>query len=57
MGANYEEFERTLIDDGIKAVKRCIHRHDMLSAVAILRLCKAVAGDKFEVTIEKGDRT
>ena len=42
-----------LIKRGIEAVKRCIERHDMETAFAILMLCKVIAGDEMEVTFTR----
>lgn len=46
--------EKKLIDAGIEAITSCVTKHhDMESATAIIKLCKAIAGDRFQVTIEK----
>ena len=44
--------ERELIDAGVDAIKRCTDNHDMASVLTICKLCKAIAGDRFDVTIE-----
>ncbi len=44
--------EKRLIDGGIEAVTSCVSKHhDMDSAVKILNLCKAIAGERFHVHI------
>lgn len=44
--------EKEVIIDGIDAIRRCVKNHDMESAVAIIKLCKAIAGDRFKVEVE-----
>lgn len=45
--------EKKLVNAGIKAAKKCAEEHhDVESMLAILRLCKAIAGDKFQVVVE-----
>lgn len=44
--------EKEVITDGIDAIIRCVKNHDMESAVAIIKLCKAIAGDRFKVELE-----
>lgn len=43
--------EKKLINRGVEAVKRCVKNHDIASAYAILKLCKAIAGDRFTVEL------
>ena len=47
------EFEKNLIKDAINQIKRCAENHDMDSVTMMLRLCKYIAGDDFEVKLEK----
>ncbi len=47
--------EKKLINAGIKAAKKCEkEHHDVESMLAIFSLCKAIAGDKFQVVVETG---
>lgn len=47
--------ERELIEAGVDAIKRCTDNHDMASVLTICKLCKAIAGDRFNVTVETHD--
>ena len=47
-----KEFEGKLIRNGIEAVKIClVEHHDIISAIAILHLCKYIGGDDFEARL------
>jgi len=42
-----------IVVDGIDALKKCVEEYgDMEIAIAILRLCKTIAGDKLKATLE-----
>ena len=48
------DFEKTLIKKSIDQMKKLIEeKHDMESALIIMELCKYIAGDKFEVKLER----
>jgi hypothetical protein len=48
------DIERALINSAIKTIKCLIEeKHDMESALIMIKLCKYIAGDDFEVTIER----
>lgn len=48
------DFEKRLIKKGIDQIKKLIEeKHDVESALIIMELCKYIAGDNFEVTIER----
>ena len=48
----YKEFEKKLIHSAIDAIGRCVEHHDMETVLVLCELCKCLAGDTFEVTIE-----
>ena len=54
---DYEQlrrFEKEKVNGGIEAARKLIEQHkDMESALAVFDLCKMVAGDRFEITIER----
>ena len=47
--------EKELIEAGVDAIKRCMDSFDMASVLTICKLCKAIAGDRFSVTVETHD--
>lgn len=52
----YYKHEKEIILGGIEAMKKCIlTHHDMRSAYAIGRLCKAIAGSRFSAEIQTDD--
>lgn len=51
--AALDAFEKELVNGGIEAAKQCAEvHHDVKSMVAILKLCKAIGSDKFDVKCE-----
>lgn len=50
----WAEFEKELVQGGIEAAKKCAEvHHDVDSMLAILKMCKAIAGDKFRIELGK----
>lgn len=48
------EFERKLIHDAMERMETAIeYYHDIDTALVLMRLCKYIAGDDFQVSIEK----
>lgn len=47
------DYEKVLINSAIKAIERSIKNHDMETALVLIKLCKYIAGDKFQVTVER----
>lgn len=46
--------EKEIVRAGIAVAKKLAEEyHDAASAIAVLRLCKAVAGDALEITIRR----
>ena len=50
------EFERKLIHDAMERMETAIeYYHDIDTALVLMRLCKYIAGDDFQVEIEKDE--
>ena len=49
-----KENEKKLIHDAIEQIKKCHEKHDMESVLMLIRLCKYIAGDSFQVSLETG---
>ena len=49
------EFERKLIRDAMVQMEKCYANNDMDSVLMLIRLCKYIAGDDFQVRIEKDE--
>lgn len=49
-----KENEKKLIHDAIEQIKKCHEKHDMESVLVLIRLCKYIAGDSFQVSLETG---
>lgn len=49
------EFERKLIHDAMEQMEKCHANNDMDSMLMLIRLCKYIAGDEFQVCLEKDD--
>lgn len=47
------EYEKMLIKMAINQIMKCVVNHDFDSAAIMIKLCKYIAGDDFEVTIER----
>ena len=47
-----DRVEAEMVRDGISAIERSIKNHDMETAFTIMKMCKCIAGDKFDVRIE-----
>ncbi len=45
------DHEEELINDGIESIKRCVKNKDFETMFAIIKLCKAIAGDRFSVEL------
>jgi len=46
-------FVKEIIQEAIDAIKRCVDEtHDMKTLLTLVKLCKLIAGDKFEATLE-----
>lgn len=53
MDETYAELEDRAVEEAIDAIRRCAEEtHDMKTMLTIIKLCKLIAGDKFEVTLE-----
>ena len=50
------EFERKLIHDAMERIETAIeYYHDVDTALVLIRLCKYIAGDDFQVGIDKDE--
>lgn len=48
-----DKSEREVIGEATEAIKRCIEKNgDMKTALVIIKMCKMIAGDRFEVKLE-----
>ena len=46
-------FVKEIIQEAIDAIKRCVDEtHDMKTLLTLVKLCKLIAGDKFEAILE-----
>ena len=46
-----------VITEAIEAMKRCVVNHDMQTFMVLAKMCKMIAGDDFDITIEKDGDT
>ena len=51
-----EDFEKALIHDAIEQIKKCHERGNMDTMLMLIRLCKYIAGDKFQVSLEPSEK-
>lgn len=47
-----KEIEKKLIHEAIEQIKKCNERGDIACMLVLLKLCKYIAGDKFQVRLE-----
>ncbi len=50
-----KQTERELIHNAISAIGRCVNNHDMQTAMILIRFCKLIAGNDFQIFIEKSE--
>lgn len=48
-----EEQEKAMIKRAIEAIKRSVENHDMQTVLVLVELCKYIAGDAFQVRIDR----
>lgn len=49
-----DKLEREAINDAIDAIRRSVKEtRDMKTAIVLIKLCKMIAGDRFEVKVEQ----
>ena len=51
-----KDFEKVLIHDAIEQIKKCHERGNTDTVLMLIRLCKYIAGDKFEVRLETSEK-
>lgn len=51
-----KDFEKELIHDAMEQIEKCHKRGNMDTVLMLIRLCKYIAGDKFEVSIKTSEK-